>query len=115
MIYIYDNKNHADAGIEYDEEKATRINLDLTTGSIKCTYPKIDSNTNSWNVTAFDDGSLIDANGHKYDYLFWDGEMTDVSKIDVDKGFSVKGSDTASFLEEKLELLGLNDSERNDL
>ena len=43
--------------------------------------------------------------GQAYPYLFWEGE--DRTEYDMTKGFVVPGSETESFLREKLEFLGL--------
>ena len=42
--------------------------------------------------------------GPAYPYLFWEGE--DRTEYDMTKGFVVPGSETESFLREKLEFLG---------
>lgn len=67
---------------------------------------------NGWNVTAEPDGTLTDADGKTYSYLFWEG-VSDV-EYDFSKGYVVKGSDTAEFLETKLAKLGLNAKEANE-
>ena len=58
------------------------------------------------------DGTLINAEGQQYNYLYWEGET--YAKYDLSKGFCVKGEDTAKFLEEALEKLGLNRREANE-
>ena len=73
------------------------------------TYPKYE---NGWKVKALTDGTLIDKNNKKYYALYWEGNG-DKDSINKD-GFVVKGEDSASFLEEKLEILGLNYKERNE-
>ena len=73
------------------------------------TYPKYE---NGWKVKALTDGTLIDSNNKKYYALYWEGNG-DKDSINKD-GFVVKGEDSASFLEEKLEILGLNYKERNE-
>ena len=47
--------------------------------------------------------------GQTYDYLFWEGDPD--YKYDFFSGFCVKGSDTESFLNDKLHEMGLNDAE----
>ena len=44
--------------------------------------------------------------------LYWEGKNTERTK--AEEGFVVKGEDTISFLEEKLEILGLNEREANE-
>ena len=84
------------------------MELDLN-GKLTCTYPKYN---NGWKVTASPDGTLIDAKGQTYNYLYWEGE-TDAD-YDLSKGFCVKGEDTAEFLEESLQKLGLTRKEANE-
>lgn len=112
VIYIYDKTNES-VGYTYQEDKAKTLTLMLSNGKIGSTYPKI-SDTKSWTVTPYADGTLVDKDSKKYDYIFWDGEMADVSNIDVTKGYSVRGDETAQFLEQKLAEYGLNEHEIND-
>ncbi|MBE5936507.1 MAG: DUF3221 domain-containing protein [Lachnospiraceae bacterium] len=91
-----------------EEEIKASVKLKLD-GELTCTYP---SYNEGWNVTASPDGTLTDANGQIYNYLYWEGR-TD-AEYDFTKGFCVKGEDTASFLEEALEKLGLTRKEANE-
>ncbi len=50
--------------------------------------------------------------GQAYPYLFWEGE--DRTEYDMTKGFVVPGSETESFLREKLEFLGLKQKGREE-
>lgn len=72
-------------------------------------YPEYNS---KWSVTAYPDGTLEDKEGKQYYALYWE-DVTNTN-VKIDKGFVVKGLDTASFLEEKLALLGLNEKEANE-
>ncbi len=93
----------------YPEEKTdVEVKLDYE-GELICTYPVYQ---NSWKVTAEPDGTLTDADGKEYSYLFWEG-ISDV-EYDFSKGYVVKGTDTAEFLETKLAELGLNAKEANE-
>ena len=77
---------------------------------LSCSYPKYE---NEWNVIAEPDGTLIDKeSGKKLYSLYWEGEGT--SDYNLDEGFCVKGEETAKFLEEKLEILGLNYKEAEE-
>lgn len=77
---------------------------------ITCSYPKYE---NEWDVTANPDGTIIDKeSGKKLYSLYWEGEGT--PDYNFDEGFCVKGEDTAKFLEEKLEILGLNYKEAEE-
>lgn len=91
-----------------EEETAVEVALNLK-GKLTCTYPKYD---NSWKVIASPDGTLKDENGQIYNYLYWEGEIA--NKWDTTRGFCVKGEDTAAFLENALEKLGLNRKEANE-
>ena len=67
---------------------------------------------NGWKVNAAPDGTLTDVNGQIYNYLYWEGEIN--TNYDLSKGFCVKDKDTAKFLEDALEKLGLNRKEANE-
>lgn len=96
VVYLYP---------EEDTEVNVRLLID---GELNATYPFYDEEL-GWNVTAAPDGTLTDAEGREYPYLFWEGDL----KIDPDLslGFCVKGEDTVPFLEKSLKDLGLNDKE----
>lgn len=96
--------------IYYYPETETKIStiIDLD-GTLTCTYPAYND---GFLVTAMPDGTLYDENGMQYSYLYWEGE-TDF-EFDFSKGFCIKGSETASFLEDALEKLGLNRKEANE-
>lgn len=89
----------------YPEEE-TEVNVKLgNEENITCSYPKY--KTGGWNIIAKPNGDLIDLDtGRKLYSLYWEGINTLNSRID--EGFVVKGEDTSKFLEEKLEILGLN-------
>lgn len=91
-------------------EKEMSVSVDLTLdGKLTCTYPAYN---NGWTVTASPDGTLTDANGQTYNYLYWEGET--YAQYDLSKGFCVKGEDTAAFLEDALDKLGLTRREANE-
>lgn len=91
-------------------EKETEVSVDLTVdGGLSCTYPAYQ---NGWHVTAAPDGTLTDKNGQIYNYLYWEGETA--AQYDFSRGFCVKGEDTATFLEQALQKLGLNRREANE-
>ncbi len=91
-----------------EEETNVSVSLELD-GELTCTYPKYEK---GWSVIASRDGKLTDEKGQTYNYLYWEGET--YAEYDLSKGFCVKGEDTASFLEEALEKLGLNRREANE-
>lgn len=91
-------------------EKEMQVSVDLTLdGKLTCTYPLYGD---GWEVTAMPDGTLTDARGKTYNYLYWEGE-TD-AQYDLSKGFCIKGEDTAEFLEWALDKLGLTRREANE-
>ena len=97
VIYLYpETKTDVTVSLDYD-------------GELTCTYPEYN---NGWSVTASPDGTLTDANGQTYNYLYWEGESD--TSFDFSEGFCVKGKDTAEFLEASLESLGLNRKEANE-
>lgn len=92
-------------------EKETQISVKLgKKENITCSYPEY---KDGWNIIAKPDGKLIDLETNRNLYgLYWEGIQSD--NIDTKKGFVVKGSDTIKFLEEKLEILGLNEIEAQE-
>ena len=91
-------------------EKETKVSVRLTLdGELTCTYPAYGS---GWQVTASPDGTLTDARGQTYNYLYWEGKTH--ARWDMTEGFCVKGSDTAAFLEKALAKLGLTRREANE-
>ena len=91
-----------------DEETEVSVKLYLE-GELTCTYPAYHS---GWEVTAYPDGTLKDANGQTYNYLYWEGETN--AQWDMSQGFCVKGTDTAAFLEDALSKLGLTRREAKE-
>ena len=92
-----------------EEETGVMVELDYN-GTLLCTYPEY---ADGWSVIASPDGTLYDAaTGKEYSYLFWEG-VADI-KWDMTRGYVVKGSETADFLEETLTKMGLSPRERND-
>ena len=89
-------------------QQQVRVELDLD-GQLICTYPRYDS---GWTVTAAPDGTLRDEKGLSYNYLYWEGLLQ--TNWDMTEGFCVRGEDTAAFLEDALEKLGLNRREANE-
>ena len=78
-------------------------------GELTCTYPAYND---GWKVCASPDGTLTDADGQTYNYLYWEG-VNSVA-YDFSEGFCVAGSDTAAFLENTLNQLGLTRKEANE-
>jgi|GEM_PF-1453301 hypothetical protein len=100
VIYLYPEKI-----------QPTKVSLDYD-GRLTATYPPYD---NGWQVTAYPDGRLINSTDQKeYSYLFWEGVPEGWADYDWNKGFVVKGEDTAEFLQEKLSEIGLTPKEYNE-
>jgi len=97
VIYLYP---------ETETDVSVKLTLD---GMLTCTYPAYHS---GWRVTAAPDGTLKDAGGQTYNYLYWEGETA--ARWDMTKGFCIRGEETAAFLEQALEKLGLNRREANE-
>lgn len=114
---IYPSDYHLDPGMDAkpviylypEEETEVEVRLDYR-GQLTVTYPEY---RDGWRVTAKPDGTLTDADGNEYSYLFWEG-VSDTA-YDFREGFCVQGRDTAEFLREKLSLLGLTPREYNEL
>ena len=99
VIYLYpEEKTDISVSVEFKEG-----------GELTCTYPEY---TDGWNVTAMPDGTLYDENGNEYYCLYWEGEGN--AKLDISKGYCIKGEDTADFLREKLMYIGLTAREANE-
>lgn len=91
-----------------EEETQVTVSLCLN-GELTCTYPAYQ---NGWKVTAAANGTLTDDKGKQYNYLYWEGLL--YTQYDLSAGFCIKGEDTAAFLEDALEKLGLTPREANE-
>lgn len=110
------NKVHCDPTIAYKPiiylypEEPIDVKVKLKNKELlTTTYPKYQ---NSWNVTAYPDGTLKDNNNREYYGLFWEGKNHSINIHE--EGFIVEGQDMLTFLEEKLSLLGLTEKEANE-
>ena len=116
MIMVTDYEDRQ-GGMTYDKpviylypEEETEVSVRLTLdGKLTCTYPAYGD---GWTVTAKPDGTLTDATGQTYSYLYWEGQSN--ADYDLSQGFCVRGEDTAVFLEDALEKLGLTRREANE-
>ncbi len=99
IIYIYP-KEETDVSIKVGHPE-----------NLTCTYPKYED---GWNVLAKSNGDLIDLKtGRNLYALYWEG-LDKSKKQNYKDGFVVKGDEVATFLEEKLEILGLNERETEE-
>lgn len=94
----------------YPEEE-TEITVELCLdGELTVTYPDYGT---GWHVIAQPDGTLTEvASGREYAYLFWEGQLN--TEYDLSEGYVVAGSETAAFLQQTLEEMGLTAKEYND-
>lgn len=93
----------------YPEEACeVSVSLDLD-GELMISAPVYQD---GWTVKASPDGTLTDADGKQYDYLFWEAKLN--ADYDLSKGFCVRGEDTGAFLNDALEKLGLTRHEADD-
>ena len=74
-----------------ETETQVTVKMDYS-GKLTCTYPAYN---NGWQVTAAPDGTLTDASGQTYNYLYWEGETA--TEYDLSEGFCVAGTETAAF------------------
>ena len=96
----------------YPEEK-TEVSVKLNyKGELLYSYPQYPDE--GWSCTATPDGNIVDENGMEYYGLFWEGVPYQPLNMG-DEGFVVKGEQSAQFLEESLEQLGLNRREAMEL
>lgn len=91
-------------------QKETDVNVEVSfDGNFTFTYPEYND---GWTVIARPDGTIT-SGATEYPYLFWEGKVLNYTPI-FNEGFLVSKKETVSFLEEKLEILGLNEKERAD-
>ena len=99
IIYIYP---------ETEQEVSVKLG---NPQNLTCVYPKY---KDKWEVLAKPNGDLVDLNtGRNLYSLYWEGK-NEVCTGKITEGFCVKGEDSAKFLEEKLEILGLNEREAEE-
>ena len=92
-----------------EEEMEVTVTLGFD-GTLTSTYPAYGD---GWTVTARPDGTLTNpATGREYYCLFWEGISE--AEYDFSAGFCVAGEDTAAFLEDALDRLGLTEREADE-
>lgn len=74
------------------------------------TYPKF---IDSWKVFAQPNGDLYDLKGNYYYALYWEENKN--HEVDFSEGFYVTKDNAIGFLEEKLNIIGFNARERNEM
>ena len=100
-----------------EEEQGLTMTIDVK-GTLDMVYPAPERQVQteegtraSWTISAAPDGTLTDASGRSYPYVFWEGP---VRQDTPERGFIVAREDVVPFLEEKLGQLGLSDKEAAD-
>jgi len=89
-------------------EQSVTVHLDYR-GVLTSTAPVIDSASKSWTVRARPDGTIADAEGRRWPYLFWEG--MGAPAWDLSTGSVVRGADADAFLRRALTECGLNATE----
>jgi hypothetical protein len=110
----YDNNIQVEKPVIYLYPTTTQIvNVQVNfKGELSHTYPKYPTSA-GWTVLAKPDGELLDEKMQKTYYnLFWEGESA--YQYSLNTGFVVAGDETADFLDNALEKLGLNRREANE-
>ena len=109
------NNPHCDSNVTYKPmiylypTKETNVTVKLGyPDKLITTYPKYNK---EWKVTAKPNGDIL-YNDRLYYGLYWEGKNT--IKEEYNDGFVVNKENIIPFLEEKLEILGLNQKEINE-
>lgn len=91
-------------------EKEMDIQVKLSGIDLTCTYPDY---KDGWEVTAEPDGTIYTKDGtREYYCLYYEGKVN--LPKERESGFIVEKEEYQSFLEEKLEILGLNEKEAQE-
>jgi len=93
-----------------EETMDISVQLYLKNSKFTTIYPKF-NDENTWNVRAKPNGDIL-MNGKTYPYLFWEAES--YNEQNTNEGFIVSEESAEEFLEEKLNILGLNEKEKTD-
>ena len=86
------------------------VQLNIKNSEFTTIYPKFNGK-NTWNVRAKPNGDIL-LKDKTYPYLFWEADS--YNQQETNEGFIVTEENAEQFLEEKLEILGLNEKERTD-
>ena len=99
VIYLYPQEN-----------MDISVQLNIKNSEFTTIYPKFNGK-NTWNVRAKPNGDIL-INDRTYPYLFW--EAVSYNPQETNEGFIVTKENAETFLEEKLQILGLNEKEKTD-
>ena len=86
------------------------VKLNIKNSKFTTIYPKFNGK-DTWNVRAKPNGDIL-IKDKTYPYLFWEAES--YTPDETNEGFIVSDENAEKFLEEKLEILGLNQKEKTD-
>ena len=86
------------------------VQLKIKNSKFTTIYPKFNKK-NTWNVKAKPNGDIL-IKDKTYPYLFWEADS--YAPQETNEGFIVSEENAEKFLEEKLEILGLNEKEKTD-
>ena len=95
ILYLYPNQD-------------MYIDIKLEHNNIITSYPKYN---NGWKIYVDSNGN-ISYNNRSYYALYWD--EYNYNNVDFSTGFYVSGENAINFLEEKLDIIGLNNREANE-
>lgn len=93
-----------------EESMDISVQLNIKESKFTTVYPKF-TEKNTWNVHANPNGDIF-IKDRVYPYLFWEAES--YLTQDTNEGFIVNDENAEKFLEEKLDILGLNEKEKTD-
>ena len=86
------------------------VKINIKNSKFTVIYPKFNGK-NTWNVRAKPNGDIL-IKDKAYPYLFWEADS--YKGDEMNEGFIVSEENAVKFLEEKLEIFGLNDKEKTD-
>ena len=86
------------------------VKLNIKKSEFTTIYPKFNGK-NTWNVKAKPNGDIL-IKDKIFPYLFWEAQA--YTSLETNEGFIVSDENAEKFLEEKLEILGLNEKEKTD-
>ena len=93
-----------------EESMDISVQLNIKESKFTTVYPKFNGK-NTWNVHAKPNGDIL-IKDKTYPYLFWEAES--YKSQEANEGFVVNEENAEKFLEEKLDILGLNEKEKTD-
>ena len=93
-----------------EESMDISVQLNIKESKFTTVYPKFNGK-NTWNIRAKPNGEIL-IKDKTYPYLFQEAES--YNSQDTNEGFVINKENAEKFLEEKLDILGLNEKEKTD-